>query len=352
MNNLYVLLVLALAGSSASAQSCLVSGTIKGIGAKPIVFRYTQQGKAHRDTVRAVNDHFTYTAKPSDSGKIILFIAPPSYASFWYEPGKLTVTGDAAQPGDLFIVGTPENDASNQYNRDIKQKFAQARKAQPTATDPLAAQEQLATRQFIRSHPASRTAAEQLYWQMMVDENSLAEYKQLLAHLTPAVQQSAQGQQASKRLLALQNQPSVGRPVPDFSMADTAGVKHSLAAYRGQYVLLDFWGHWCAPCLQAMPKVQAMHAQYAQKLAIVGIAMEDVGDAGLWKQAIRQHAIPGLQLSELQQANGPVISGYNVTAFPTYMLLDRQGVLLVRTNTFADITQKLATLPDFQSAAH
>lgn len=346
MNKLSLLLVLALAGSSASAQSCLVSGTIKGIGAKPIIFRYTQQGKAHRDTVRAVNDHFTYTAKPSDSGKIILFIAAPSYSSFWYEPGKLTVTGNAAQPSDLAIIGTPENNTLDHYNRDIKQKFAQARKAQPAATDQLAEQEAQATRQFIKSHPASRTAAELLYWQMVFDEKPLPDYERLLAQLSPSVRQSAQGQEAAKRLLALQNQPVVGRPVPDFSVADTLGAKHSLAAYRGQYVLLDFWGHWCVPCLQAMPKVKALHEQYAQKLAIVGIAMEDAGDAGLWKQAIRQHAIPGLQLSELQQAKGPVISGYNVTAFPTYMLLDRQGVLLVRTNTFADITQKLASLTD------
>lgn len=346
MNKYYLLLALALAGSSASAQSCLVSGTIKGIGAKPILFRYTQQGKAHRDTVRAVNDHFTYTAKPSDDGKIALLVGPPRFDSFWYEPGKLTVTGDAAQLGHLTIVGTPENDLANRFKHDIEWKYELARKAEPAAADKLTEQEQLATRQFIGQHPGSRTAADALYWQMLYNEKPLAEYAHLLQQLPPAVRQSPQGQQAAKRLLALQNQPTAGRPVPDFSMADTAGTSHTLATYRGQYVLLDFWGHWCMPCLQAMPKLKAVHAQYAQKLAIIGVAMEDAGDASLWKQAIRQHAIPGLQLSELQQAKGPVILGYNVTAFPTYMLLDRQGVLLVRTNTFADITQKLATLAD------
>jgi len=334
----------ALLASPAAAQTCQVKGTIKGIGASPIIFRYVEQGKLHRDTVRAVNDRFTYTAKPSDDGRIIVFIKAPRFSDFWYEPGKLTVTGDATQPGYLTIVGTPENDLANQLNRDITWKFEQARKAQPAEASKLDEQEQLATRQFIGQHPASRTAAEALYWQMVYNEKPLADYEQLLKQLTPAVRQSKQGQQAARRLLALQNQPALGRPAPDFSVADTAGVQHSLAAYRGQYVLLDFWGHWCVPCLQAMPKVQALHQQYAQKLAIIGVAMEDASDAALWKKAIRQYGIPGLQLSELQQANGPVISGYNVTAFPTYMLLDRQGVLLVRTNTFDDITQKLAAL--------
>jgi thiol-disulfide isomerase/thioredoxin len=346
MNKLWVLLPLALATTPVLAQSCVLTGTITGIGAKPLVFLYTQQGKRQRDTVRAVNDRFTYVAKPSDDGQIALFISAPRYTQFWYEPGKLNVTGAAAQPSQLTIVGTPENDVTNRFKHDIEWRFDQARKAQPTAIDQLNEQEQLATRQFIKSHPGSRTAAEALYWQTFANEKPLAEYAQLLKQLTPAVQQSVQGQKAAKRLLALQNQPTVGRPVPDFSVADTAGATHSLAAYRGKYVLLDFWGHWCVPCLQAMPKVKAVHTQYADKLAIIGIAMEDAKDAAQWKQAIRKHAIPGLQLSELQQATGPVISGYNVIAFPTYMLLDRQGMLLVRTNTFDDITKKLATLAD------
>jgi thiol-disulfide isomerase/thioredoxin len=345
MNKLWLLVPLALATAPVLAQSCVLTGTIKGIGAKPILFRYVQQGKLHRDTVRAVNDRFTYTAKPSDDGKIALIVSNP-FQYFWHEPGKLTVTGDMAQPSQLAIVGTPENNLLNQFHHDIEWKFEQARKAQPTATDQLNEQEQLATRQFIKSHLGSRTAADALYQQSLFNEKPLAEYEQLLKQLTPAVRQSVQGQQAAKRLLVLRNQPTVGRPVPNFAVADTAGVTHSLATYRGKYVVLDFWGHWCSPCIKSMPKLQALQAQYADKLTVIGIAMEDASDVALWKQAIRKYGVPGVQLSELQQAKGPVISGYNVTAFPTYMLLDRQGGLLVRTDTFDDITKKLATLAD------
>jgi hypothetical protein len=95
-----------------------------------------------------------------------------------------------------------------------------------------------------------------------------------------------------------------------------------------------------------MPKLQALHTQYADKVTVIGIGMEDKDDLAAWKWTIRKYNVPGLQLSELQAAEGPVISGYNVTAFPTYMLLDRQGVLLVRTDTFDDITKKLASLAD------
>jgi thiol-disulfide isomerase/thioredoxin len=345
MNKLWLLLPLALATTPALAQSCVLTGTIKGIGTKPIIFRYVQQGKMHRDTVRAINDRFTYTAKPSDNGQVALIISNP-YQNFWVEPGKLSIIGNAEKANQLTIVGTPENNLLNQFQHDIEWKFEQARKAQPAAANQLNEQEQQATRQFIKSHSNSRTAAQLLYAQTFANEKPLAEYAQLLEQLTPAVRHSVQGQQAAKRLLVLQSQPALGRPVPAFNMADTAGTKHTLAAYQGQYVLLDFWGHWCEPCLQAMPKMKALHAQYLNKLAIIGVAMEDASDANLWKRAIRKHEVPGLQLSELQQATGPVISGYNVTAFPTYMLLNRQGVLLVRTNNITEIENKLLTIAD------
>lgn len=343
MNKLWILVPLALATTPALAQPCVLTGTIKNIGAKPIIFRYVQQGQLRRDTVRAVNDRFTYTAKPSDNGEIALIISNP-YQQFWYEPGKLTVTGDAARPNQLTIVGTPENNLADRFKREVEWKFDQARKAQPTAAAQLTQQEQQATRLFIKNHPASRTAADALYWQMIYNDKPLAEYAQLVQQLTPSVKQSAQGQKAIKRLLTLQNQPTVGRVVPSFSMADTAGVKHSLATYQGKYVLLDFWGHWCSPCINSMPKLNAMHAQYAQRLSIIGIAMEDEEDAPAWKWSIRKYAVPGLQLSELQAGDGPVISDYNVTAFPTYMLLDPKGALVMRTNNVDDITKKLSTL--------
>jgi thiol-disulfide isomerase/thioredoxin len=132
--------------------------------------------------------------------------------------------------------------------------------------------------------------------------------------------------------------------VADFSIADTAGVQHSLATYRGKYVLLDFWGHWCGPCISSIPKVKQLHTQYADRLTIIGIAAESKNDLAVWKQVIRQRGVPGLQLSELKSEGGPVVMGYNVTAFPTYLLLDPQGKLVARTNDVEDIAKKLAAL--------
>jgi thiol-disulfide isomerase/thioredoxin len=266
-------------------------------------------------------------AKPGDDGMAALYIpGAPRRVGFWAEPGRLLVQGNAAQPGQLRVTGTAENDVLEEYNRTVSWPFEAA--ATKTSAEVQSAKRiyNQATVSFVKAHPKARTSADLLYWQMLMAPNApVAGYEQLAAQLAPAVRQSFQGQQVAKRLLILQNRPTVGRPVADFTIADTAGVKHSLATYRGQYVLLDFWGHWCSPCIKAMPKVKALHAQYGSKLTIIGIGMEAKNDLANWKQAIRKHDIPGLQLSELQADEGPVISGYNVTAFPTYMLLNPKG---------------------------
>ncbi|WP_167855679.1 TlpA family protein disulfide reductase [Hymenobacter fodinae] len=126
-------------------------------------------------------------------------------------------------------------------------------------------------------------------------------------------------------------------------MPDTAGVAVSLARFRGQYVLLDFWGHWCGPCISSMPHLKQLQTQYAQRLAIVGIGMEAAQDKPLWLKAIRKHQLTWTQLSELKADKG-VIEQLNVEQFPTYMLLDKEGNLLVMTSSIGPVEEKLKSL--------
>ena len=346
MKTLFTLGLVALMASPTMAQTCQLTGDIAGLGNQPLLYWYTRQGERHTDTVRVTKGHFTLLAKRSDDGKGALYIpGKSSYTTFWLEPGKLLVQGDAAQPGKIRVTGTPENQVRDEYARTVDWKYdAYATKDSATFRQ-VQAQNYQATRHFIATHPAARTSADLLYEQLMTNQRyPLTQYEQLWQQLAPGVRQSVQGQRAAKRLLVLRQQPKVGKPVANFTVADTAGVPHTLATYRGRYVLLDFWGHWCGPCLQAMPKVKALHAQYGQRLALIGIGMENKDDASAWKQAIRTHEVPGLQLSELQGDEGPIITGYNITAFPTYLLLDPQGVRVLSTNDVDDVSKKLATM--------
>lgn len=50
----------------------------------------------------------------------------------------------------------------------------------------------------------------------------------------------------------------------------------TLAEFRGQPLILNFWATWCPPCLQEMPdldRLQATHA--ASGVRVLGLALED-----------------------------------------------------------------------------
>ena len=49
--------------------------------------------------------------------------------------------------------------------------------------------------------------------------------------------------------------------IPDLPLLDLADSPHSLTEYRGQYVLLNFWATWCAPCRKEMPGLDALQAE-------------------------------------------------------------------------------------------
>lgn len=48
----------------------------------------------------------------------------------------------------------------------------------------------------------------------------------------------------------------------------------SLAALRGQVVLLEFWGTYCGPCVAVMPHLQALQRQFAGRLQVLAISQE------------------------------------------------------------------------------
>jgi thiol-disulfide isomerase/thioredoxin len=48
----------------------------------------------------------------------------------------------------------------------------------------------------------------------------------------------------------------------------------TLEAYRGKYLLLDFWASWCSPCVAGMPKLDSLQRTFGDRLQIIPLTYQ------------------------------------------------------------------------------
>jgi thiol-disulfide isomerase/thioredoxin len=117
---------------------------------------------------------------------------------------------------------------------------------------------------------------------------------------------------------------------------DSNGKNVDFNALKGHYVLLDFWGSWCRPCRASHPHLKELYAKYKDKgFEIVGIASEHAKTKEecikLWKTAIAEDGLTWLQVINNENAEKfDAVKEYGVTAFPTKILLDKEGNVIGR----------------------
>jgi thiol-disulfide isomerase/thioredoxin len=122
---------------------------------------------------------------------------------------------------------------------------------------------------------------------------------------------------------------AAGKKVPDINSMNTyTGKKFDLSSLRGKYVVIDFWGTWCGPCISGMPKMKEYLDKYQSKLEIVGVASEsDKGER--WKKFLdekpqyRWHHV-------LSTKTEDYILKFSVAGFPTKIIVDPAGKIIGR----------------------
>ncbi|MDD2721754.1 MAG: TlpA disulfide reductase family protein [Gallionella sp.] len=75
----------------------------------------------------------------------------------------------------------------------------------------------------------------------------------------------------------------------DFSLRDMQGKTHSLADYRGKWVLVNFWATWCPSCVSELPELISLRAAH-KDVEVIGIVM-DYGSEKQVAEFSRAHGI-------------------------------------------------------------
>jgi len=125
------------------------------------------------------------------------------------------------------------------------------------------------------------------------------------------------------------------RKLNDFRLPDLEGKPVRFQELDADFVLLDFWGTWCEPCLDSIPHLIQLQKKYGPgKLKVVGIACEQAPPEqrkAKVDEAARKLGINyPILLSNLEGKPCPVQQAFQIQAMPTMILLDRKGEVLWR----------------------
>jgi cytochrome c biogenesis protein CcmG/thiol:disulfide interchange protein DsbE len=148
-------------------------------------------------------------------------------------------------------------------------------------------------------------------------------------------------------LLLTRNLPvagaQVGRPAPDFALADLDGNPVRLGDFRGRPVVVNFWATWCGPCVEEFPILQrALARPDAAGLVVVGVVVRDNSEA-----ARQFMARMGARWPAAMDPGEDVARRFGIYAPPETFFIDADGVVVGRQIgqlTTADLDRQLALI--------
>ena len=112
-----------------------------------------------------------------------------------------------------------------------------------------------------------------------------------------------------------------GTAAPQFSLTARGGQNVSLAQYKGQVVMLNFWASWCGPCRQEMPLLESIYKKYNKLgFTMLGVNVEpDSNAANAWLKETP------VSFPILYDTESKVSKLYDVAGMPTSVIIDRAG---------------------------
>ncbi len=120
---------------------------------------------------------------------------------------------------------------------------------------------------------------------------------------------------------------AVGEPAPEAELPRLNGRgAASLAEYRGEWVLVNFWASWCTPCRDESPTLQRFYERNRERgLVVLGINTQDLTDDA--RAFVREFDLTYPMLRD-PDADSPLSEdGFGATGLPESYLIDPQGQL-------------------------
>jgi len=152
------------------------------------------------------------------------------------------------------------------------------------------------------------------------DEDASKEFAACAATPGTSEQECARALRFAKDVGIARNEPA-----PAFKLKAMDGSDVTLDKLAGKIVLVDFWATWCPVCRRDSDYIQTtVDAFDPQKFVLLEVDAHE--EESRWKQYVADQRLEGLQTRD----NGEVADAFHVGGYPTYVVLDGDGIVRMR----------------------
>ena len=120
-------------------------------------------------------------------------------------------------------------------------------------------------------------------------------------------------------------------PLSGAPLATLDGGAFDIAALQGKPAVVNFWATWCVPCIQEIPTFNKLHRDYAGKVTVVGISMDEEG-AEKVKPFLKRHPMD----YAVAIGSEPLTDRFRLDQLPVTVIFDRAGQQVARFEGYTD----------------
>lgn len=128
---------------------------------------------------------------------------------------------------------------------------------------------------------------------------------------------------AAQATRVLQKPALAGLPLaPDFTLTTLQGETYSADSLQGKFVVMDFWATWCHSCVAALGDMRDLVRRYSGRVVVLSVSEDN--NEQTWHDFVQRQKMDWPQYFD---RNRSLIEAFGVRAFPTYCVVDPDGVI-------------------------
>jgi thiol-disulfide isomerase/thioredoxin len=303
----------------------LINGTIEGIAEGTILKMLNGSTGAEEKTTTVKNGKFSFNGAISNPDfKVIGVNGQPPFITMFLDKSTVDIKAKAGAFETAIITGsTSHNDFISFNTATVKYQDLFAGKGNYDVN--FLDEAGNAIENFVKKNTNSYISPLAIYRHSQITGDYVKqEYMYNL--LSSPVKSSTIGAFIAQQIEQTKA-AGYGKPIANFSQADTSGNEITLASFKGKYVLIDFWASWCGPCRAENPNVVRTFEKYKNKnFAVLGISLDK--DRQKWIDAIAADGLKWPHVSDLKFWSNAVAVQFGIQSIPQNFLLDPQGNLI------------------------